>query len=121
MAHLDEQGLLELNKKHLVSLVLGYQSRFDNFCSEVQNDISEMKKQYSNLESNVSEIKSKSDKMERELSLEKKRNNLLSKKIVELEKSSSEIAQYSRCECLKISGISEAISEIMLKERRPFP
>ena len=56
------------------------------------------------------------DQMKLDLSFTKKVNNLLSERLQTIEKQCWENAQYSRRECLEISGITSSVSDNDLED-----
>ena len=100
MAH-TEQSLKKLSKDDL-ERVADYQSKFDSVLKTVEDNISDMKTKFTALES--------------ELHISKKFTDNLTKYIKTLERKCYKNEQYSRRECLEISGISDSISCNALEE-----
>ena len=101
MAH-TEQSLSKLSKDDLARLVLDYQGKFDSVLKTVKDDICEMKTKFTALES--------------ELHVSKTVTDNLTKHIKTLERKCYENEQYSRRECLEISGIPGSIADNALEE-----
>ena len=90
MAH-TEQSLSKLSKDDLTRLVLDYQGKFDSVLKTVKDDICQMKTKFTALES--------------EFHVSKTVTKYITKYIKTLERKCYENEQYSRRECLEISGI----------------
>ena len=88
-----EHSLLKLSKDELARLVLDYQGKFNSVLQSLKNG--------------VSEIKSKFNVLKSELHVTKNVTDNLTKKT--LERKCHENKQYSRRECLEISGIPSSI------------
>ena len=91
---LQETALLEMNKKQLVSLVLDYQSKCDGFFSKFNDKLAVI---------------------ESDLSIAKNVNSKLLEKITDLERRMNESDQYSRRECLEISGLPSSVNNDILE------
>ena len=90
MSH-TESSLLRLNKEDLVRMLLDYQGKLNNILDE--------------LKINLNELKTKFCKLESDLHIPRNVNDKLSDKLVVLERKCHASKQYSRRECLEISGI----------------
>ena len=101
MAH-AEQSLSKLSKDDLARLVLDYQGKFDSVLKTVNDNICAMKTKFTALES--------------ELHVRKTVTDNLTIYIKTLEQKCYENEQYSRRECLEISGISGSIADNALEE-----
>ena len=101
MAHTQE-SLLKLNKEDLVRLALDYQQKQDLLLNKINQDLTELRKNYSRLES--------------ELQVSKSVTTLQRKQIIALERQCWSKEQYSRREYLEISGIPDNIDENKLEE-----
>ena len=90
MSH-TESSLMCLNKEDLVRMLLDSQGKFNNILDELKNDLNELKTKFSKLES--------------DLHISRNVNDKLSDKLAVLERKCHANEQYSRRECLEISGI----------------
>ena len=97
-----EQLLSKLSKDDLARLALHYQGKFDSFIKTVRDDICKLKTKFTALES--------------ELHVNKTVTDNLTKYIKTLERKCYENEQYSRRECLEISGIPGSIADNALEE-----
>ena len=92
-----ESSLMRLNKEDLVRMLLDYQRKFNNIFDELKNDLNELKANFCKLES--------------DLHISRNVNGKLSDKLVVLERKCHANEQYSRRECLEISGISAEVGD----------
>ena len=90
MAH-TEVSLLKLTKEELVRITLDLQKKQDLLLNKINNDLADLRKNYSALES--------------ELSVSRTVTTNQKKQIVELERNCWSNEQYSRRECLEVTGI----------------
>ena len=97
---LNEATLRKLGKEELIKLVLEYQSKFDSTLSSI-NDI----------KADLSELRRLYEKLEPELLLTKQVNTKLCNQMKLLERQCWANEQYSRRECLEISGVLESVSD----------
>ena len=97
-----EQSLSKLSKDNLGRVVLNYQGKFDSVLKIVKDDICEMKTKFTALES--------------ELHVSKTVTDNLTKHIKTLERKCCENEQYSRRECLEISGDPGSVADSALEE-----
>ena len=95
MAHTTE-SLLKLSKDDLVRLALDYQHKQDQLLNKINQDLTELSKNYTKLES--------------ELQISKSVTSLQRQQIIALEGQCWSNEQYSRRECLEISGIPDNIT-----------
>ena len=86
---LQETALLEMNKKQLVSLVLYHQTKCDGFFAKFNDKLAVL---------------------ESDLSIAKNVNCKLYERITDLERRMNEVDQYSRRECLDVSGIPSNVT-----------
>ena len=96
---LNEAALRKLGEEEIIKLVLEYQSKFDSTLSSINNiktDLSELRKYY--------------EKLEPDVIITKQVNSKLYDKIKFLERQCWANEQYSRRECLEISGVPESAS-----------
>ena len=102
MTALTEKSLNKLYKPELVALVVNLQSKMNS----VNNDlVAELRKTREGF-----------DQMKSDLSVTKKVNTLLSERLQTIEKQCWANAQYSRRECLEISGIPSSVSDNDLED-----
>ena len=88
---------MRLNKEDLVRMLLDYQGKFNNILDELKNDLNELKIQFCKLESDLHISRNVYDK--------------LSDKLAVLERKCHANEQYSRRECLEISGIPAEVGD----------
>ena len=102
MANYTEDGLNKLIKKDLISIILSQQRKID------QDNIGWL-----------DEICKLNDfsKLEADVKITKNINNLLSQRVVDLERQCWANAQYSRRECLEIVGIPRSVDDNSLEEK----
>ena len=96
MSH-TESSLMRLNKEDLVRMLLDYQGKFNNILDELKNDLNELKTKFCKLES--------------DLHISRNVNDKLSDKLTVLERKCHANEQYSRRECLEISGIPAEVGD----------
>lgn len=101
MAH-TEASLLKLNKEDLARIVLDFQNKQDVLLNKINNDMTDLKKNYEMLES--------------ELSVSRNVTTNQKKQIVELERQCWSNEQYSRRECLVVAGIPNDTEDAKLEE-----
>ena len=94
---LTKSSLMLLNKEGLVRMLLDYQGQFNNILDELKNDLNELKTNFCKLKS--------------DLHISRNVNDKLSHKLVVLERKCHANEQYSRRECLEISGISAEVRD----------
>ena len=97
-----EQSLSKLSKDDTARLVLDYQGKFDSVLKTVKDDICKMKTKFKTLESEFHVSKTVTDN--------------LTKYIKTSERKCYENEQYTRRECLEISGILGNIDDNALEE-----
>ena len=96
---LNEAALRKLGKEEIIKLAQEYQSKFESTLSSINNiktDLSELRKYYEKLESDVI--------------ITKQVNTKFCDKMKFLERQCWANEQYSRRECLKISGVPESVA-----------
>ena len=97
---LNEAAVRKLGKEEIIKLALEYQSKFESTLScinDIKTDLSELRKYYEKLESDVI--------------MTKQVNTKLCDKMKFLERQCWANKQYSRRECLEISGVPESITD----------
>ena len=109
MAH-NEASLMKLNKEDLVRITLDYQGKFNNILEDLKKDISDLK-------SDLSGLKSVFSKLEADMQVSRNVNSKLSGKLVTMERRCYANEQYSRRECLEISGISASVADKDLESK----
>ena len=96
---LNQAALRKLGKEEIIKLALEYQSKFESTLSsinDIKTDLSELRKYYEKLESDVI--------------ITKQVNTKLCDKMKFLERQCWANKQYSRRECLEISGVPESVT-----------
>ena len=96
MDHTDA-SLMKLNKEDLVRLLLDYQGK----CNSILDD----------LKNNFDELKTKFTKLEADVNISKNVNSKLSDRLFNVEGKRFANEQYSRRECLEISGIPPSVKD----------
>ena len=86
----------------MIALTLEYQAKFDNTLSNINIELSELRNDFKKFES--------------ELSVSKNVNSKLHERVVALERQCWGNSQYSRRECLEITGIPDSINNDDLEE-----
>ena len=95
---LSEATLKKLSKDEVINLLLDYQNKFETTLTRMNTDLSGLRQDLSDLKENYI-------KLESELSVARQVNNKLKEHIVSLERQCWSNSQYSRRECLDITGI----------------
>ena len=90
----SESALKKLHKDEIINLALAYQSKFDSTLAGIRNKLSD--------------LKNDSEQLRSDLSVTKLVNTKLKENVVSLERQTWNNSQYSRRECLELSGIPEA-------------
>ena len=103
MAKYTEDGLDKLLKKDLISIILSQQRKIDQDDIGWLNEIRKLNDNFSKLEADVT--------------LAKNISNLLSQRVVNLERQCWDNAQYSRRECLEVVGIPRSVDDNILEEK----
>ena len=96
---LYEAALRKLGKEEIIKLALVYQSKFESKLSSI-NDV----------KTGLSELRKYYEKVEPDVIITKQVNSKLYDKIKFLERQCWANEQYSRRECLEISGVPESAS-----------
>ena len=113
MAH-NEASLMKLNKGNLritnVRITFDYQGKFNNILDDLKKDISDLKSDLSGLTSVFS-------KLEADMQVNRNVNSKLSGKLVTMERRCYANEQYSRRECLEISGIPASVADKDLESK----
>ena len=108
MAH-NEASLMKLNKEDLVRITLDYQGKFNSILDDLKKDISGLK-------SDLYGLKSDFSKLEADIQVTRNKNSKLSERLVTMERCYAN-EQYSRRECLEISGIPASVADKDLESK----
>ena len=100
MAH-TLASLEKLGKSDLARLVMDYQNKFDTVLNNINSELLDLKNKFTKLES--------------DLEISRNVNNKLVDQVTRLERKCLENEQYSRRECIEISGIPQSIEQIDLE------
>ena len=103
MANYTENGLEKLLKKDLISIILSQQRKIDQDNIGWLDEIRKLNDNFRKLEADVTVAKNIS--------------NLLSQRVVDLERQCWANAQYSRRECLEVVGIPCSVDGNILEEK----
>ena len=93
---------MKMNKDVLAGMVLDYKERFDSTLSAITDELKELKTDFRKLES--------------DLAISRNVNDKLTKQLILVERKCWANEQYSRRECLEISGIPESIQDDDLED-----
>ena len=99
---LTHETLMKMNKDLLAGMVLDYKERFDSTLSAITDELKELKTDFRKLES--------------DLAISRNVNDKLTKQLILVERKCWANEQYSRRECLEISGIPESIQDDDLED-----
>ena len=91
---LSESVLKKLSKDKVIALALEYQNKFDSTLANINKEISALRQNY--------------EKMQSELCISRQVSSKLREETVSLERQCRSNCQYSRRECLELSGLSES-------------
>ena len=94
-------SLEKLGKSDLARLVLDYQNKFDTVLNIINSELLDLKNKFTKLES--------------DLEISRNINNKLVEQVTRLERKCWENDQYSRRQCIEISGIPQSIEQIDLE------
>ena len=94
-------ALKRLSKDEVIALVLEYQSKFDSTLTNKNKEISDLRKNY--------------EKMQSELCISRQVSSKLKEQIVSLERQCLSNSQYSRRECLELSGLPDSMENAVLE------
>ena len=97
MAH-TLASLEKLGKSDLARLVIDYQNKFDTVLNNINSELLDLKNKFTKLES--------------DLEISRNVNNKLVDQVTRLEQKCWENEQYSRRECIEISGIPQSMKQI---------
>ena len=96
-------SLIKLTREELANIVLDYQRKFDNSLGSINVELLELKTKFT--------------KMESDLAISQNVNVKLVELLVVTERKCWANEQYSRSECLEISGIPESVSDNALEDK----
>ena len=99
---LSEAALRKLTKDEVIALTLKSQAKFDNILSNINRELSVLRNDFKKIES--------------ELSVSKNVSSKLYERVVALERQCWGNNQYSRRECLEITGVPDSVSNDDLEE-----
>ena len=100
---LPEETLRKLTEDELVNLSLEYQSKFNSTLANIDKDIGELRNDFK--------------KLEADLAISRSANTKLRDRIISLECQCCSNSQYSRRECLEITGLPDNINNEDLEEK----
>ena len=98
-----EWSLMKLNKEDLIRLLLDYHGKFNSFLNGLKN--------------HFDELKTKFTKLETDLNVSRNVNYKLSDRLVNVVQKTFASEQYSRRECLEISGNLPSVKDNELKTK----
>ena len=105
----SEATLRKLSKHEVINLLLDHQNKFYTTLTRMNTDLSDLRQDLSDLKQNYI-------KLESELSVTRQVSDKLKEHIVSLEIQCWSNSQYSRQECLEISGIPDKIDQKDLED-----
>jgi len=100
--HIDDAPLKTMNKNQLINIIRDYESKLND-------DFDDMK-------SNLEKLNAKLDKLESDNKIVSNVNSKLVNRTISLEKRIMHMEQYSRKECLELSGIPDSVTDNNLEE-----
>ena len=109
MAALTEESLNKLSKTDLVALAVNLQDKMETMKSNLNEKVSNLTEEVQKLNTNFELLKS-------DFSATRIENNSLNERLIALERQCWANAQYSRRECLEITGIPSSVSNKDLEE-----
>ena len=104
MAALTEESLNKLSKTDLVALAVNLQDKMETMKSNLNEKVSNLTEEVQKLNTNFELLKS-------DFSATRIENNSLNERLIALERQCWANAQYSRRECLEITGIPSSVSD----------
>ena len=93
---LNLESLTKFGKEVLVGTVLDYKDKFDTTLTKINKDLTDLRNKFTKLES--------------DLAISKNINSKFSSQLTKVERKCWANEQYSRRECLEVSGIPNSIS-----------
>ena len=109
MAALTEEPLNKLSKTDLVALTVNLQDKMETMKSNLNEKVSNLTEEVQKLNTNFELLKS-------DFSATRIENNSLNERLIALERQCWANVQYSRWECLEITGIPFSVSDKDLEE-----
>ena len=100
---LNLESLMKLGKEVLAGVVLYYKDKLDTTLTNINKELTDLRNKFTKLES--------------DLAISKNINSKLSSQLTKVERKCWANEQYSRRECLEISGIPDNISQNGLKSK----
>ena len=100
---LPEETLRKFAKDELVNLPLEYQSKFNSTLANIDKDMGELRNDFK--------------KLEADLAISRSVNTKLRDRIISLERQCWSNSQYSRLQCLEITGLPGNINNENLEEK----
>ena len=94
---------MKLNKEDLVRLLLDYQGKFNSTLDDSKN--------------NFDELRTKFTKLEADVNISRNINSKLSNRLINVERKCFANKQYTRRECLEISGIPPSVKDTELETK----
>ena len=104
-----ESALSKLNKDDLIRIALGMQKTQNSILSDMRNKLTDMKNELSELTKNCNTL-------EADLKVSKSVTEAMKNHIIVLERKCWNNEQYSRRECMEISGIPSDTETVKLEE-----
>ena len=99
----SHSSLIKLTREELANIVLDYEHKFDNSLGSINAELLELKTKFT--------------KMESDLAISRNVNIKLVERLVVTERKCRANEQYSRRECIEISGIPESVSDNALEDK----
>lgn len=103
MANYTKESLDQLYKKDLISIVLSLQAEKESAVTKILDEVRALNEKFTSLES--------------QLLVTKNVNSLLQERVIDLERQCWANAQYSRRECLEVSGIPNSVKQDELEDK----
>ena len=107
MAALTEESLNKLSKTDLVTLAVNLQDKMETMKSNLNEKVSDL---------NTKKLNTNFELLKSDFSATRIENNSLNERLIALERQCWENVQYSRRECLEITGIPSSVSDKDLEE-----
>ena len=101
---------MKLNKEDLVTITLDYQGKYNNILDDLKKDISDLK-------GDLYGLKSDFPKLEADIQVIRNVNSILSERLITMERRCHANEQYSRRECVEISGIPASVADKDLESK----
>ena len=91
---LSKAYLKKLSREEVINLAVDYQNKFDSTLAGISDELSKLEKDF--------------EKLESELAVSKHVNGMLEKRLINMKRQCLSNSQYSRRECLEVTGIPES-------------